>query len=54
MILAVLAIMTLLRPLRVPVTLPVNESMDMRTDPRTMAFGGVVILLTLILYAVFW
>ena len=53
-ILAVLAIMTLVRPLRVPVTLPVNETMDMRTDPRTMAFGGVVILLTLILYAVFW
>ena len=53
-VLAVLAIMTLLRPLRVPVTLPVNESMDMRTDPRTMAFGGVVILLTLTLYAVFW
>jgi SSS family solute:Na+ symporter len=53
-ILTVLAVMTLLRPLTVPVTLPVNDSMDMRTDPRTKIFGGAVILLTLILYAIFW
>ena len=53
-ILAVLTIMTLLKPLPAPVTLPVNERMDMRTDPRTMMFGGVVILLTLTLYAIFW
>jgi SSS family solute:Na+ symporter len=53
-ILAVLTIMTLLKPLPAPVTLPVNERMDMRPDPRTMMFGGVVILLTLTLYAIFW
>jgi len=53
-ILAVLAIMTLLKPLPQPVTLPVNESMDMRTDGRTKIFGIVVVVLTLILYAVFW
>jgi hypothetical protein len=34
--------------------LPVNESMDMRTDQRTKIFGIVVIVLTLILYAIFW
>jgi len=53
-ILAVLAIMTVLKPLPQPVTLPVNESMDMRTDPRTMIFGLVVVVLTLILYGIFW
>jgi len=53
-ILTILAIMTLLKPLPQPVTLPVNESMDMRTDGRTKAFGIVVVLLTLTLYAVFW
>jgi SSS family solute:Na+ symporter len=53
-ILAVLAIMTLLKPLPQPVTLPINESMDMRTDGRTKIFGIVVVLLTLTLYVIFW
>ena len=53
-ILAVLTLMTLIRPLTQPVTLPVNENMDMRTDTRTKVFGVVVILLTLTLYAIFW
>ncbi len=53
-ILAVLTIMTLLKPLPEPVTLPVNENMDMRTDRRTLVFGVVVVLLALTLYAIFW
>ena len=53
-ILAVLALMTLLKPMPQPVTLPVNTNMDMRTDPRTKIFGAVVVLLTLILYVIFW
>jgi len=53
-ILAVLTIMTLLKPLPQPVTLPVNESMDMRTDRRTKLYGIAVVLLTLTLYAIFW
>jgi len=53
-ILAVLTIMTLLRPLPEPVTLPVNESMDMRSDRRTKVYGIAVVLLTLTLYAIFW
>jgi SSS family solute:Na+ symporter len=53
-ILAVLTIMTLIKPLPQPVTLPVNESMDMRTDGRTKIFGVGVVLLTLTLYAIFW
>jgi len=53
-ILAVLTLMTLIRPLPQPVTLPVNENMDMRTDTRTKVFGVVVVLLTLTLYAIFW
>ena len=53
-ILAVLTIMTLLKPLPEPVTLPVNENMDMRTDRRTLVFGVVVVLLALTMYAIFW
>jgi hypothetical protein len=46
--------MTLAKPLPRPVILPVNESMDMRTDQRTKIFGIAVVLLTLALYAIFW
>ena len=53
-ILAVLAIMTVLKPLPEPVTLPVNPAMDMRTDQRTKIFGVAVVLLTLSLYVIFW
>ncbi|MEJ2583211.1 MAG: transporter, partial [Acidobacteriota bacterium] len=53
-ILAALTIMTLVRPLPEPVTLPVNPTMDMRTDPRTKIFGIAVVLLTLTLYVIFW
>jgi len=53
-ILAVLTVMTLLNPLQKPVVLPVNEKMDMKTDKGTKICGLVVIVLTLILYAIFW
>ena len=53
-ILSVLAIMTVLKPLRQPVMLPVNVNMDMTTDPRTTIFGVAVVFLTLALYVIFW
>jgi len=53
-ILAVLTVMTLLKPLPEPVVLPVNKKMDMKTDKGTKIFGLVVVALTLILYAIFW
>jgi SSS family solute:Na+ symporter len=53
-VLAVLTVMTLVKPLPQPVSLPVNEKMDMTTDPKTKIFGIGVVILTLVLYAVFW
>jgi len=53
-VLAVLAIITVLKPMPRPVDLPVNTSMDMRVDPGTKIFGGVVVALTVVLYIVFW
>ena len=53
-VLAVLAIITVLKPMPRPVDLPVNTSMDMRVDPGTKIFGGVVVVLTVVLYIVFW
>jgi SSS family solute:Na+ symporter len=53
-VLAVLGLITLLRPMPKPVELPVNAAMDMRVDRGTKVFGGVVVLLTLLLYGIFW
>ena len=53
-VLAVLGVITLLKPMAKPVNLPVNASMDMRVDGGTKVFGGVVVALTLLLYVVFW
>ena len=53
-ILVVLTIMTVLNPLKKPVTLPKNESMDLTSSKSAKFFGGVVIVLTLVLYVIFW
>jgi len=53
-VLAVLGVITLLKPMARPVELPVNASMDMRVDRSTRLFGGVVVALTLLLYVAFW
>ena len=54
LIMAVLTVMTLIRPLAQPVDLPVNPKMDMTTSRGAKAFGALVILLTIALYVVFW
>ncbi len=54
LIIAVLTVMTLVRPLAKPVDLPVNPKMDMTTSRGAKAFGAIVILLTLALYVIFW
>jgi SSS family solute:Na+ symporter len=53
-VLAVLGIITLLKPMPTPVDLPVNASMDMRVDRSTKILGGIVVALTLLLYSIFW
>jgi SSS family solute:Na+ symporter len=53
-VLAVLGLITLLKPMPKPVELPVNAAMDMRVDRGTKVLGGIVVMLTLLLYAVYW
>jgi len=53
-IMAVLAVMTIVRPLKKPVELPVNKDMRMETSKSALAFGIMVIILTIALYVVFW
>jgi len=53
-IMAVLAVMTVIMPLKKPVELPVNKDMRMETSKSALAFGIIVIILTIALYVVFW
>jgi solute:Na+ symporter, SSS family len=53
-VIATLTVLTLARPLKKPVELPVNPEMDVTPSKGAMMGGGVVIVLTLILYAIFW
>lgn len=50
----VLALMTIAKPLKNPVILPVNEKMDMTTSGGTKVFGLVVVALTVVLYFIFF
>lgn len=47
-------LITLIRPLDKPVEMPVNEQMDLTESPLAKKAGIGVILLTILLYVVFW
>lgn len=53
-IIIVLTIVTLIKPLKEPIVMPVNEKMDMTTSKGPKIFGGVVIALSIVLYIVFF
>ena len=48
------AVMTIIKPLSEPVQMPVNEDMDMTSSPTVKMLGIGVVILTGILYIVFW
>jgi len=53
-VLAVLATLTLINPLKKPVDLPVNPAMDMTQSKGAKLCGGLVVIATLALYVIFW
>lgn len=53
-VLAVLTVITVVRPLAKPVELPVNLEMNMTSTKGAKLFGGLVVALTAVLYMVFW
>lgn len=53
-VLAVMAVITALKPLREPRVLPVREGYDMRPSRSVVLLGTIVVLATLALYAIFW
>jgi len=54
LIFAVMAIITLVRPLKEPRLLPVREEMDVRTDPVVKIAGGAVIAGVVLFFIIFW
>lgn len=53
-VIGVLTLLTVVKPLKEPVSLPVNEDMDVTSSAGAKMFGWVVIVLTAILYYIFW
>lgn len=53
-VLVLMAIITVLRPLKKPVVMPVNEEFDMRPSRSVYTAGLVVIAVTVALYVIFW
>ncbi|MHC5073761.1 MAG: sodium:solute symporter family transporter [Planctomycetota bacterium] len=53
-VLIVMTVMTLTKPLAEPRQLPVKEDFDMKPTPSVVWLGACVIVITLVLYAIFW
>ncbi len=53
-VLAVLTVMRLAAPMPRPVDLPVNPKMNVQSSRDVKVWGGLVVLATLALYAIFW
>jgi len=50
----VLAVLTLVFPLKQAVTLPTQTRFDMKTSPAAKGFGVIVVVATVALYIIFW
>jgi len=53
-LLAALTVLTMVRPLKQPVTLPVNTEIALESSRTAKICGAAVVLATLALYAIFW
>ncbi|KAA1261117.1 Sodium/glucose cotransporter [Rubripirellula obstinata] len=47
-------ILTLVKPMKTPVVLPVNENIELETSQGAKVVGVVVVIATITLYAIFW
>jgi SSS family solute:Na+ symporter len=53
-VLIVMWIITVTKPLSTPIEMPTRKEFDMKPAPMVKILGGAVILITIILYIVFW
>ncbi|MBN1488562.1 MAG: hypothetical protein JXA69_01490, partial [Phycisphaerae bacterium] len=54
LVLLVMGVVTAIKPLAQPVTMPVNQDFDMRPSRSVFTLGLVVIAATVALYVIFW
>jgi SSS family solute:Na+ symporter len=53
-ILILMTIITIIKPLKEPIRLPKRTDIDLTATPQLIWWGGLVIFVTLVLYAIFW
>jgi solute:Na+ symporter, SSS family len=53
-VLLIMAVITMIKPLKIPRVLPHNETIDLKSSPAAKVCGITVVVLTLILYVIFW
>ncbi len=53
-IILAMTLITLLKPLKKPVVMPVQEKFDMTKTPSVMWIGSAIIVVTIALYVIFW
>jgi SSS family solute:Na+ symporter len=53
-VLALMAVLTWLKPLAKPVVLPTNTRIELESSPGAKKAGIAVVVITLILYGIFW
>jgi len=49
-----MAVITAVRPMSQPKVLPVRADLDITTDPRIKALGGLVIAAVAVFIVIFW
>ncbi len=54
LVVAIMALITILKPLKEPVTMPVSEDFDMKPSRSVYTAGTAVIIVTIALYVIFW
>jgi hypothetical protein len=53
-IIALMGVITLAKPLREPVILPVRQAFDMRPSRQVLWLGGMVIVGVIAFFIIFW
>ncbi len=53
-IIAVMTVLTLIKPLKKPKVMPVRKEFDMKPTPSVLWLGLGVIAVTIVLYILFW
>ena len=47
-------IVTIIKPLKEPKQMPVNTDIDMKPAPSVVWIGSIIVLVTIVLYIIFW